>query len=382
ITLASLGLGMYAEEAIAGWLIGPAEHIFHLTESAAHGVAAAVALGILTFLHVVIGEMVPKSLALSQPEKTVFGIFRPMRWSQLVFGPAVKILNGMGSLILRLMGVPIVEGHARVHSPDELRMIIQDSFKNGQLDESERLMLGRAFDFSELRAHQVMMHRTRIEGYPVDISEDALLSAVSESRFSRFPIYENNLDHIIGILHLKDLIRQQIHSPGEFQLRDMLRRAPVVPEAARVTDILASLKRLRMHMALVLDEYGGTAGIVTLEDLVEEVVGEVQDEFDQEVPLVRRTGDQQFMVRGDLPLDELGLIAPIGKELPDVNSIGGLIVHQLDRMPQIGDTVEFSGVTMQVVTVVERSVRLVRLTVPAIGNSETGEDETLVDLSS
>ena len=364
ITIASLGLGMYAEEAFAGLLLGPLHNWFHLGEASAHSVAVVAALALLTFVHVVVGEMVPKSISLSYPESAVQKVAPPMEVSQRIFGPAVWLLNKLGSGILWLLRIPLVAGGERIHSSEELQMIIDDSYEGGQLDAGERGMLSRIFDFGEQKAYQAMTHRTRVEAYPADIKEDELLAHLSRSRFSRFPIYEKDLDNVIGILHLKDLARQQIHTPGQFDLRSLLRRAPTVPEYASIEVLLASFKRLHLHMAIVIDEYGGMAGIVTLEDLVEEVVGEVQDEFDQELPLLRQISSHEYVVRGDYSLDDLSELTPLEGDLPDVNSVGGLIVALLDRMPQAGDHVEFQGIEFIVEAVGRRAVQTARVRLP------------------
>lgn len=361
ITIASLGLGMYAEEAFAELMLGPLEHVFHLTEAAAHSIAAIIALSLLTFLHVVLGEMVPKSLALHYPESTVLGISRPMSLTQRLFWPAVWFLNTLGAGVLRLLRVPLVEGQARLHSPEELQMIIDDSFKGGSIDAAEKAMLSKVFVFGEHKAYQVMTHRTRVEAYPVEITESELLARLGESRHSRFPIYSGDMDNVVGILHLKDLVRQQIHQPGKFNLRALLRRAPVVPEYADAGALLASLKRLRLHMAIVIDEYGGLAGIVTLEDLVEEIVGEVQDEFDQEIPPLQAVGAGEYLVRGDFLLEELDDLLPLGPDRPEVNSVGGLIVALLDRMPRAGDRVTIGGIEFTAETVSSRAVQVARV---------------------
>lgn len=370
ITLASLGLGMYAEEAFAELLLGPLEVLLHLDEATAHGIAAAMALSLLTSLHVVIGEMVPKSLALHYAEPTVLGISNPMRVSQTLFLPAVWLLNGIGAGILKLLGVPLVEGHARLHSPEELQMIIDDSFQGGQLDQAEKEMLTRVFGFGEHKAYQVMVHRTRVEAYPVDIEERELLAALTGSRHSRFPIYEGDLDHVVGILHLKDLVRQQVHHPQEFDLRALLRRAPVVPEHVSAESLVARFRRLQIHMAVVLDEFGGMAGIVTLEDLVEEVVGEVQDEFDLELPPVHQVKPGEYLLRGDLTIDDLKEIAFLADDLPDVHSVGGLIVAILGTMPQVGDRVRFSGHELVVESTSGRAVSRARLLLPGDRSGE------------
>lgn len=365
ITIASLGLGMYAEEAFAELLLGPLEHLFHLSEAAAHGIAVAVALSVMTFFHVVVGEMVPKSLALENSETAVLGISKPMGLMQKIFGPAVWLLNTLGAGILYLLRVPLTEGHARLHSTEELQMVIDDSFRGGQLDAGEKAMLSKVFLFGEHKAHQLMTHRTRVEAYPVEIGEAELSAELGQSRYSRFPIYQGDLDNVIGVLHLKDLVRQQIHQPNGFNLRALLRRAPVVPEYADAEVVLASLKRLHLHMAIVIDEYGGTAGIVTLEDLVEEVVGEVQDEFDQEISPLRKIGPGEYVLRGDYLLEDLAELSPLGDDLPEVNSVGGLIVALLDRMPQAGDQVTYAGIDFTAEIVTGRAVQIARVRLPA-----------------
>ena len=371
ITAASLGLGMYAEEAIAELFAGPLEHLVGMGVTAAHGVAGGLALALLTFMHVVVGEMVPKSLALQYPEPTALEILRPMSIMQKIAGPIVWLLNRVGAGVLHLLGIPPVGGHERVLSPEELQMVIDDSFRGGQLDAAEKAMLSAVFMFGEHKAHQVMTHRTRVQAYPVEISEEELLAELSRSRFSRFPIYEGTLDNVVGILHLKDLVRQQIHQPGQFNLRALMRRAPVVPEYVDVESVLASLKRLRLHMAIVIDEFGGMAGIVTLEDLVEEVVGEVQDEFDQEIPLIREVGPREYLVRGDFPLEDLEELSALGEDLPEVNSVGGLIVVLLNRMPGPGDRVTYAGIEFTAETVANRAVQTARVRLPEV----TGDDE-------
>lgn len=372
ITIASLGLGMYAEEAFAELLIGPLEHLGRLTEAAAHSVAVVIVLALLTFLHVVVGEMVPKSLALDHPETAVLRISHPMRLMEKLFGPVVWVLNALGGGVLHLLRIPMVEGHARLYSSEELQMIIDDSYRGGQLDASEKSMLKKIFRFGETQIGQVMTHRTRVEAYPLDVSESELLAGLGQSRYSRFPVYEGDLDHVVGILHLKDLARQQIHRSGEFDLRSLLRRTVVVPESASVEALLATAKRLRTHMAVVIDEYGGMAGVVTLEDLVEEVVGEVLDEFDQEVPPLRQVGPGEYLLRGDFLLDALDELSPLGDDVPDVNSVGGLIVTLLGAMPEAGDQVSLAGIEFTVEAVAGRAVQSARVRLPALNLEQDG----------
>lgn len=366
ITLASLALGMYGERTVAVWLLGPFEELFDLGEVAAHSVATIIAISLLTFAHVVVGEMVPKSLALQYAERTALSIAGIMALMKKLFFPIVVSLNASGNGILRLLGIPPAEARARLYSPEELELIVSESREGGLVTANEQQLIENIFDFSERRVGQVMTPRPRVVAVPVDIGEEALRRLVATSPYSRFPVYEGDFDHVIGLLLLKDFVRQQLHQPGQFNLRALLRHLPVVPEAMPVERLLAAFKRSRIHMALVIDEYGGTAGVVTLEDLVEEVVGEVRDEFDQaEPPPLREVEPGVLLARGDLLLEDLVENAPVAlpeeEELPDVETVGGLVVALLGRPPRPGDRVNLNGTTFTVESVRGLAVGMVRI---------------------
>jgi CBS domain containing-hemolysin-like protein len=350
ITIASLGLGMYGEHAIAGWLLGPFEHWLHLDEGAAHTIATVLSIALLTFVHVVIGEMVPKSLALQYAERTVLNIAGIMGLMKRLFYPAVVALNAIGNAILRLLGIPPASGHGRLYSPEELELVVGESREGGLVSASEQQLIENIFDFSERRAGQVMTPRPRIVAVPSDTGEPDLRQRFVDSEYSRLPVYQGDIDHVIGVVLLRDFVRQQIHQPGGFDLRSLIRHMPMVPESMPVARLRAAFQRSRIHIALVVDEYGGTAGIVTLEDLVEEVVGEVRDEFDQaELPPLREAEPGVLIVRGDLLLEDLiesapGLIANTA-DLPDVETVGGLIADQLGRPPRPGDQATLGAAT-------------------------------------
>jgi CBS domain containing-hemolysin-like protein len=366
ITLASLGLGMYGEHTIAEWLLGPLEEWVHLDEATAHTVAVIGSLALLTFAHVVIGEMVPKSLALQYAERTVLSIAAIMGLMNRLFYPAVLGLNAIGNGILRLFGIPTAESHGRLYSPEELGLLVSESHAGGMLSANEEQLIQNIFDFSERRVGQVMTPRPRVTALPVTIGETALRELVAYSPHSRFPVYADDIDHVVGVLLIKDFVRQQTEAPGSFDLKSLLRHIPIVPDAMPVAQLLAAFKRTRVHMALVVDEYGGMAGVVTLEDLVEEVVGEVRDEFDTaESPPLREVEPGVLLVRGSLLIEELvetaALALPEKAQLPQVETVGGLVVALLGRPPQVGDTVELNGVTFVVEQVSGFAVELVRV---------------------
>ena len=366
ITIVTIVLGMYGEPTIAHFLEPRIVALVpSISEELVHTISLLVVLSLLTYLHVVVGEMVPKSLALGRAERVVLAINRPMLAIQAVFMPLVRVLNGVGRLVLWIFRVPSAEGHSRAHTPEELEQIVSESTEGGLLKEEEEEMIRNIFDFSDRLAGQVMTPRPQVQAIPVDMPYAELVDLVADSRHSRFPVYQDDRDHIIGILHIKDLVQMALDSPEDVNVRRMLRPAPAVPEDQPLTKLLAAFKRLRIHMAIVLDEFGGMAGIVTLEDLVEEIVGEVRDEFDTEQePLVEIAPGVLEMV-GTYLVTDLTERVNLGEEedLPDVETVGGLVVAGLGRPPQPGDTCLYgTNVQFEVLATEGFAVTRVRLT--------------------
>ncbi|HRQ39093.1 MAG TPA: hemolysin family protein [Chloroflexota bacterium] len=372
ITIASLALAMVGEPRIAH-LIEPYLVAWGLPSEAVHTIGYFIALGLLTYLHVVLGEMVPKSLALTDAPKMVLLLSHPMQVSGLVLKYPVRALNQVGLWLLHLFRIPPAEGHARVSSPEEIELIVAESTEGGLLNEDEQEMILNIFEFSERTVGQVMTPRTKVQAIPHDVTRDNLFKIVTESRHSRFPVYVKDRDHIIGILHLKDLIRQTVDAPGRFNLRSILRAAPAVPEDLPVETLLAAFKRQRLHMAVVLDEFGGMAGVVTLEDLVEEVVGEVRDEFDLEKEPYVEIGPGMLEVAGHYLVDDFdeGFWGD-EEDLPDVETVGGLIVTKLGRPPQVGDEVIYNDtVHLKVLAVDGRAISRIRIEFPVPDQPES-----------
>jgi CBS domain containing-hemolysin-like protein len=369
ITLASLGLAMYGEPQIAHFVEPYLARLwFQPSEELVASLGYYIAIGLLTYLHVVIGEMVPKTLALTEAVKMSLWLSQPMnlmyRW--ILYYP-VRILNRIGIALLHLFRVPPAEGHARVLSPEEIELLVAESAEGGLLKEGEQEMIQNILDFSERVVEQVMTPRRKVEAIPRDISYDDLLELVVNSNHSRFPVYEGDRDHIVGILHLKDLVHHTLRSEGPFDIDLLLRReVPAVPEDYPVERLLAAFKRDKLHMAIVLDEFGGMAGVVTLEDLVEEVVGEVRDEFDLEKEPYVEIAPGVVEAAGNYLVDDFdeGFWGEEA-ELPDVETVGGLVVAKLGRPPQVGDEVIYNDwVKMKVLAVDGRAVARVHIEFP------------------
>lgn len=348
ITLASLGLGMYAEPAIAHLIEDPLQTWFGLEDAIIHTISFLFALSLVTYLHVVVGEMVPKSLALQNTERTVLGLTPVMRLISKLFSIPVTLLNQIGLWTLKLLRVPPPGKDSRLYSLDELELIVMESYAGGLLDDREQVLIANVLDFSEERVDQVMIPRTLMTAIPVSIEEGELLELFPKTPYSRLPVYDGSIDNIIGMLHLKDLVRQQL-AGDPFDLQDLLRQVSFVPETLPVKNLLTSFKRLHQHMAIVLDEHGGTLGLVTLEDLLEEVVGEVRDEFDtseeEPVNLVR---PGLLIALGTAKLEELEAYVRLPEHDYDVNTIGGLLLAELGRRPEIGDEIRANDVTFRI----------------------------------
>jgi len=366
ITIVSLGLGMYGEHILADWLLIPLQRYTILAEPIAHTIASVLAVAALTYLHVVLGEMVAKSLALQFAEATALRLILPMTLMQRTFSPVISLLNGLGNAVTRLLGVHPAERFSRLFSPDELEIIVEESYAGGLIEPSQQLFIENIFDLKERSVGQVMTPRTRVVGVSVDQSEEEVLQIVCATLHSRYPIYDGSLEQILGMLHIKDLARYRVDSEGGFDLRRFAQQRPVpfVPDTVPLDRMLARFRRERISLAVVVDEFGGTAGMITLEDLVEEGVGEIQDEFDTEEIPFERIDERRMRVQGALLLDELNQHFDLKLQDAEVDTVGGLIMSRLGQIPATGDQVTVDGILFVVESVEGRAVQNVCITLP------------------
>jgi CBS domain containing-hemolysin-like protein len=346
ITLASLGLGMYAEPAIAHLIEPPLHDWFGLEGAIVHTISFIIALAAITYLHVVVGEMVPKSLALQNAEGTVFALATPMSLVGKLFSIPVTLLNRIGLWTLKLLRIPPPGENSRLYSLDELELLVEESYSQGLLDDQEQALVANILDFAEDRVGQVMMPRPMMTAIPAGIEEEELLALVSTTPYNRLPVYRNNIDDIIGFLHLKDLVRQQL-SEEPFDLRVLLRPVIFVPVNLPVKTLLSEFQRQRQQIAIVMDEHGGTLGLVTMEDLLEEVVGEVRDEFDvDEEEALTLVEPGHLVAQGTARLGDVEEYVSLGWH--EVQTVGGLVWARLGRRPEVGDQVAVGNVTLRV----------------------------------
>lgn len=375
ITLSSLALGWIGEPALSH-LLAPLVELFPpaVQSGLSHTISAVLAFTIITFLLVVVGELAPKSIALQDPERTSLVIAGPTLFTERLFKPAIWALNGAGNALLRLAGIQPASGHQLVHSVEELKMLVTASANEGVFHEDESEMLYKVFNFGELIVRQVMIPRTEVIAVEAEAHLNEIIALVTQSTYTKFPIYDNDLDNIIGIAHVKDLLTaMQAEDCHECIARDFAREPVYVPETTSVNSLLRHFRDNRQHIAIVLDEYGGTAGIVTLEDLLEEIVGEVSDPFDIITP------EFQILADGSCLIDGLTLIEVVNEQMElklhdsDYDTIAGYVLGKLGRIPQLHDQVEGEGVRIQVEEL--DGLRISRLKLTRLENPMTNPDE-------
>ncbi len=348
ITIASLGLGMYGEEVVAGWLEAPFQHLGVLGQVATHGLASLIAVLVMTFVHIVVGEMVPKSLALQRAEHTAVLLSPVMHAIWIAFYPLVMFLNGIGNAILRLFGVERQHGSVeQYHTAEELSFIVQESLEGGRLGSESGKVLQELLDFSDLTAGELMVPRVHMVGIPLDASREEIVDLLVSAPHTRYPVYHENLDNIVGVLHVKDVLRLLTQRSGADSYP--LRAVPYVPETARVDVVLTAMRNEHTQLAVILDEHGGTAGLVSMEDIFEEVVGEIEEEAEQ--PESWSDDDGRFHVAGTVRVEEVGEHFGAELEHEDVDTVSGLVLTLLDRPPVVGDTVSYDGVIFEVLAI-------------------------------
>lgn len=351
ITISSIGIGWVGEAALAKILQPMFDFLPFVSKTiATHTLAIAIAFSIITFLHVVIGELMPKSIALQYPEKTTLFVARPMAVITKIFTPFIFLLNGLGNFLLKLMKIPPAHPSTSVHSEEELNMIIDASYNGGILNETEKDILQNVFKFSDLTAKQVMIPRTDIVAVPSDISTCDLENLVNEYQYTRYPVYENDLDHITGILHVKDLYSCSMKNE-EYNISSLLRPPMLIPETIKMENLIKDFKSQKNQMAVVIDEFGGTAGIITLEDVLEEIFGEVQDEFDEEEADIKQICENEFIANAKMRIDELANYFEVEIIEEDVDTIAGLVVKSLGKIAELNDTIMYGTLEFKVIEI-------------------------------
>jgi putative hemolysin len=342
VTITSLGIGALGEPVLA--------HLFDPIPATI--ISFAIAFLLITYLHVVVGELIPKGMALGRPETTALIVSTPVRWFFIAFKPLIWVLERSSDAALRALGLEPPGEERGVYSEAELKMLLSRSTEHGELEAQEQEMLYKVFDFADKEVSDVMVSRPEVVALSIDLPPEECLAAVIDSPYTRYPVYRETLDNVVGILHVRDLFSaMNDRGIANIQMAEIVRDAYIVPETKDLAAMLTEFRRTNQHMAIVVDEYGAMQGIVTLEDLLEEIVGEIEDEFDLPDESVERIDDDTIRIDGTFPIDDFN--EQFGTQLPveDYHTMGGFVFGLLGRAPEPGDSVDYDGMRFDVVEV-------------------------------
>ena len=361
ITLASLGLGWVGEPVVSKLLISFMHLIgINIKPELAHDIALPIAFAVITVLHIVFGELAPKSIAIQRSEKTTLFVSYPLQFFYLIFRPFVWALNGIANSVLKIFGISAIHG-SEYHSSDELKYLFQQGKESGEIEETDYDIIKNAFDFSERTAKQILIPRTQVIAMEINRFTDTVLDEMIEEGFSRIPVYEESLDNVLGVVYLKDiLLKTRKNEP--INIRELMRPVMMVPETKRIGQLLKDFQIKHQQIAIVINEYGGTTGIITMEDILEELVGEIQDEYDDEVPFVEKTGDKTYNILASAFLDDINDRLPHPFEKSEqYETVAGMVILKFGRIPNINDKLVLDDYEMTVLKKRKSSIVLVQV---------------------
>ncbi|MDT7918767.1 hemolysin family protein [Clostridium perfringens] len=335
ITLASLGLGWVGEPAILRLLM-PIFNLFNLPSSLEHSIAFIIAFSIITGCHIVFGELVPKSLAIISPEKIALSTAFPLIFFYKLTYPVMWIFNHSTNWILKVFGLSQVDEHESVHTDEEIKLLVEESYNHRLVDKTELTLVDNIFDFSDKTVKEIMVPRTDITNIFIEDAFDDIIDFTLKEQLTRYPVCKENKDNVIGFIHIKDLYKQKIEGSNQ-EIKNIIREIKLVPESMLISDLLKIFKKDKVQVALVIDEYGGTSGLVTIEDILEEIVGEIQDEFDEEEDSIIKCEDNSYIVDGKVLIEDITEFLYIDIEDEHIDTIGGWAYAQLDSYPKVND---------------------------------------------
>lgn len=363
ITMTSLALGWFGERIFSEIILSVfALAGVNLDPATAHKVAFPFAFGLLTVLHIVLGELAPKSIAIRHPLSTTMAISLPLRAFYLIFSPLIWVLNNMANLLLRIVGIkPVI--NQDIHTEEELRLLLTESEEGGAIQQSEHELIQNVFEFDDRVVRQILVPRGKVSGIDVESDNETILNKIIEDQYSRYPVFKDSLDNIIGIIHTRDLLK--LLRSGKFRsISDIMRPAYFIPETKRINELLRELQKMHIQMAVVTNEFGETAGIVTMEDIIEELVGEIQDEYDEEKPPVEKKSETEFIVMAQTSIGDVNEMLPVMiPESPEYDTISGLMNYIFGRIPAINEKRVFAGYEFTVLKRFKHSVETVMLRV-------------------
>ena len=388
--LSATQLGITLSSLALGWIGEGAMHHFmdkflimmnlSLDDTSVTTISLFFSFFIITILHIVFGELVPKSIAIRKSESTAMFVAYPLRGFTIVFQPFIWLMNSMSNGFLRMINIPPAE-ESDIHSSEELQLLVKQSADSGEIEEEDYEIIKNAFDFTDHSAKQIMVPRQNILSIDIEDPIEDIINVIVDSGYSRIPVYEGSIDNIIGVLYTKEIIREYIKRNGNLtntDLRDLMREAFFVVGSKKISDLLKNFQQKKQHLAIVIDEFGGTEGIISLEDILEELVGEIQDEEDEEEKIVEEISENTFWVQATQSLEEINEYLP--EKLPlseegDYNSLAGFILYQLGDIPEENQEFEMFDYHFKILRMQNKSVELVELIYQKDGVPTNNSDE-------
>ncbi|MDD3225745.1 MAG: hemolysin family protein [Clostridium sp.] len=339
ITLASLGLGWIGEPAVSDMLT-PLFNLFNFQESVIHSISFILGFAIITGFHIVLGELAPKSLAIISAEKIAMNTALPLIMFYKLTYPIMWTFNHSTNLVLKIFKISKVDEHEAAHTDEEIKLLVEDSYKHGLIDKTELTFVDNIFDFSEKKVKEIMIPRIDMSCIFFGDSFNDIIAFTLEQQLTRYPVCKDSKDNIIGFVHIKDLYKQKIEGNNQ-NIADIIREIKFVPQSLSISELFKLFKKKRIQMAIIIDEYGGTAGLVTIEDIIEEIVGEIQDEFDEDDEEITKNEDGNYIVDGKISLDDINELLETTIESENIDTIGGWIYSQLKSYPQVNDKINY-----------------------------------------
>ncbi|WP_159637461.1 hemolysin family protein [Sphingobacterium composti Ten et al. 2007 non Yoo et al. 2007] len=373
ITLASLGLGWIGEEVMTD-IVNKLFTYFNIdiAQSWAKGTGLVLAFGSITLLHVVLGELAPKSIAIQKPIATTMKVAVPLRLFYWLMMPLIYVFNGFANFLLKLIGITPHPSEA-YHSSEELQYLLDKGKESGALNLSEHELIKNVFDFNERIVKNIMVPRTKIIAVEQNDPAEEFINTVTEEGYSRIPIYDDNIDKIVGVVHTKDIL-PLLFKGQQIELKSIMRKPYFIPETKKINDLMAEFQQKRIQIAFVLDEFGGTSGMVTLEDIVEELVGDIQDEYDEETPVVEQISETEFMLDAGAGVHYVNEYLPI--ELPessDYDTVAGLVSHVFEKIPDVGESTEEFGYRFTIMKKTQQNIEYVKLDIVEVIDDENSD---------
>ena len=362
ITLASLALGWIGEDVVAKSIIRLLNYFaVGVTDSTAHAIAIPIGFTFITVAHIVFGELAPKIIAIRNPLNTSIALSIPLRVFYVIFSPFIWFINRFSNLILSILGIKAAQSDS--HTEEELRMILTESEESGAIKRSENELIQNVFDFDDRVVKQIMVPQNRISAINVEMGHDQIIKKIIEEGYSRLPVYLGDIDNIIGIIHSKDLLKAVVDNKFK-SIKEIMRPAHFVPENMKVNDLLRDLQRLHAQMAIITNEFGATAGVVTMEDIIEELVGEIRDEHDEEKPDVEKKSDSEYVVKAQTTMVDLNESLPIAvPESPHYDTVSGFINYIFGRIPAVNETKIYGGYQIIILSRQKQTVQSVKFRV-------------------